>query len=166
MKQWRRAEEYIFDIAYKIQFAIRRAKREIVRFYKRLMKAKRKRDNVLIKWNEVLIDRDDVNAKREKVINLLNKTMTDETNKKKNDDIEFKQKKKKLINFKIVTTTNEKEMMIKKKISVENDDFQMSEIFDVKNLIERASAKLVIDNTTTFLNIFENSSFNFEKFSE
>ena len=43
-----------------------------------------------MKRNEILIDRDDVNAKREKIINLFNKTMTDETNEKKNDDVEFK----------------------------------------------------------------------------
>ena len=113
-----------------------------------------------------MIDRDDVNAKRKKIINLLDETMTNEANEKKNDDVEFKQKKKKSINFEAVATTNEKKMMIKKKISIENDDFQMSEILDVKNSVERASIKLVIDDTTTFSSIFENSSFDFEKFSE
>ena len=49
--------------------------------------------------------------------------MTNEINKKKNNDVEFKQKKKKLINFKIMTMTVKKEMMIKEKVSVENDDF-------------------------------------------
>ena len=40
----------------------------------------------------------------------------------------------------------------------------MSKIFDVKNSTERISAKLVIDDITTFLNIFENSSSDFKKF--
>ena len=95
-----------------------------------------------------------------------NETITNETNKKKNNNVEFKQKKKKLINFEIVTTTIEKKMMMKKKISVENNDFQMFEIFNVKNSTERASAKFVINNTTTFSNIFENSSFDFKEFSK
>ena len=118
----------------------------------------------MTKRNEVLIDRDDVNAKREKVINLLDETMTDETNKKKNNDVEFKQKKKRLINFEIVTTTNKEKMMMKKKVSIKNNNFYMSEAFDVKNSIERISTKFVVDDITTFLNIFENSSFDFEKF--
>ena len=63
-----------------------------------------------------------------------------------------------------MTTTNEKKMMMKKKVSVKNDDFQMFEIFDVKNSTERTSAKLVIDDTTSFLNFFEISSSDFEKF--
>ena len=130
------------------------------------MKAKRKRDDALTKRNETLINRDDVNAKREKIINLLDETMTNETNKKKNDDVEFKQKKKRLISFETVTTANEKEMMMKKKILIENDDFQMFETLDVKNSIKRTSTKFVIDDTTTFSNISENSSFDFEKFSE
>ena len=113
-----------------------------------------------------MTDRDEVNAKREKIIDLLDKAMTNETNEKKNNDVEFKQKKKKLINFKVVTTTIEKKMMMKKKVSVENDDFQMFEVFNVKNLIKRASTKFVINDTTTFLNIFENLSFNSEKFSK
>ena len=166
MKQWRCVEKYTFDIAHKIQFAIKRAKHKIVRFCKRLTKAKRKRDDVLTKWDEVLIDRDDVNAKREKVIDLLDETMTNEANEKKNDDVKFKQKKKKSISFEAVTTTNERKMMMKKKVSVENDDFQMFEIFDVKNSTERTSAKFVIDDTTTSSNIFEDSSFDFKKFSE
>ena len=111
-----------------------------------------------------MIDRDEINAKREKVIDLLNETMTDETDEKKNDDVEFKQKKKKSINFEVVTTTMKRKMMIKRKVSVENDNFQMFEIFDVKNSTERILTKLVINDTTTFSNIFENSSFNFEKF--
>ena len=92
--------------------------------------------------------------------------MTNETNKKKNNDVEFKQKKKKSINFKIVTRTKERKMMMKKKISIENNDSQMFEIFDVKNSTERVSAKFIINNTTTFLNIFKNLSSDFEKFSE
>ena len=71
---------------------------------KRLTKTKRKRDDVLTKRNEALINRDDVNAKHEKIINLFNKTLIDETNEKKNDDVKFKSKKKKMINFEIVTT--------------------------------------------------------------
>ena len=45
---------------------------------------KRKRDDVLTKRNEILIDRDDVNAKRKKIINLFNETMINEINEKKN----------------------------------------------------------------------------------
>ena len=75
------------------------------------------------KCDDVLINRDNVNAKREKVINLLNKMMINEINEKKNDNVEFKQKKKRLISFEIVTTAKEKEMMMKKEISIENDDF-------------------------------------------
>ena len=40
----------------------------------------------------------------------------------------------------------------------------MFEIFDVKNSIERTSAKLVINDITTFLNIFENLLSDFKKF--
>ena len=43
-----------------------------------------------MKRNEILINRDNVNAKRKKVINLFDKTIIDETNKKKNNDVEFK----------------------------------------------------------------------------
>ena len=76
-----------------------------------------------MKRNEVLIDRDDVNAKCEKIIDLFDETMTNEINEKKNDDVEFKQKKKKLISFEIVTTTRKKKMIMKKKISIEGDNF-------------------------------------------
>ena len=69
----------------------------------------------MTKRNKVLINRDDVNVKRKKIINLFDKTLTNEANKKKNDNIKFKLKKKEMISFKIVTTTNEKKMMIKKK---------------------------------------------------
>ena len=55
-------------------------------------------------------------------------------------------------------------MMIKKKISIEDDDFQMFKTFDVKNSIERTSTKLIINDITTFLNIFKISSSDFEKF--
>ena len=108
MKQWRPVEKYIFDIAHKIQLAIKRVKHKIIYFRKRLTKAKQKRDDVLMKWNKTLINRDNVNAKREKIINLFNKTIINEINEKKNDNIEFKQKKKKSINFETVATTNEK----------------------------------------------------------
>ena len=130
------------------------------------MKTKQKRDDVLTKWNEALINRDDVNAKRKKVIDLFDETITNEADEKKNDDAGFKQKEEKSINFEIVTTTNEKEIMMKKKVSVEDDDFQMFKTLDVKNSTERVSAKFVIDDTTTFSNIFKNSSSDFEKFSE
>ena len=56
------------------------------------MKTKRKRDDILTNWNEILINRDDVNAKREKIINLFNKTLINEANKK-NDNVKFKLKK-------------------------------------------------------------------------
>ena len=69
----------------------------------------------MIKRNKTLIDRDNVNAKRKKIINLFDETLTNEVNKKKNNNVEFKLKKKKTINFEIVTTTNEKKMIIKKK---------------------------------------------------
>ena len=83
--------------------------------------------------------------------------------KKKNDDIEFKQKKKKLISFEVVTTTIERKIMMKKKTSIENDNFQMFETFDVKNSTEQISMKLIINDTTTFLNTSENSSSDSEK---
>ena len=89
-----------------------------------MTKAKRKRDDVLIKRNETLINRDNVNAKHEKIIDLLDKTMTNKTNKKKNDDVEFKQKKKKSINFEIMTTTSEEKMMIKKKFQLKTMIFK------------------------------------------
>ena len=107
-----------------------------------------------MKRDEILIDRDNINAKREKIINLFNETMTDETN----------EKKKRLISFEIVTTADERKIMMKKKVSVENDDFQIFETFVMKNSIERISAKFVINDTTTFLSISENLLFNFEKF--
>ena len=62
--------------------------------------------------------------------------MINKANEKKNDNVEFKQKKKKLINFKIVTTMNKKEIMMKKEISIEDDNFQMFKTFNVKNSIE------------------------------
>ena len=71
-----------------------------------------------------------------------------------------------MIKFDVVTTTNENEIMMKEKISIENNNFYIFEIFDVKNSIERVSTKFVVDNTTTFSNIFKNLSFNFEKFSK
>ena len=129
-----------------------------------MTKTKRKRDNVLTKRNEILINRDDVNAKCEKIINLLNETMINEINEKKNDDVEFKSKKKRMINFEIVTTTNEKKMMMKKEISVENNDFYMFETFDVKNSIERISTKYYFDDTTSISNFFKTSTFNVEIF--
>ena len=77
--------------------------------------------------------------------------MINEINEKKNNDVEFKSKKKKILNFKIVTTMNEKKkkkMMIKKEISIENNDFYMFKTFDVKNSTERILIKYHFDNTT------------------
>ena len=51
---------------------------------------KQKRDNVLTKRNKVLCNRDNVNAKYKKIINLLNKMMTNERKKKKNDNVDVK----------------------------------------------------------------------------
>ena len=124
-----------------------------------MTKAKQKRDDALTKRNEILINRNNVNAKREKIINLFDETMTDETNAKKNDDVKFKSKKKRMINFEVVTTTNEKNVMMKKKISIENNDSYMSEAFDVKNSIERISTKHYINDITSILNLFEASTF-------
>ena len=90
----------------------------------------------MTKRNEILINCDNINAKCKEIINLFNKTTINETNEKKNDDVEFKQKKKKIINFEIVTTTNESKMMMKKEILIENKDFYIFEIFDVKNSIK------------------------------
>ena len=131
---------------------------------KRLTKAKQKRDDVLTKRNEVLINRDDVNAKREKVIDLLNKMMINEINAKKNNDVEFKSKKKETINFEVVTTANEKDVMIKKKILIENNDSYMFETFDVKNSIKRILIKHHIDDTTSISNLFKTSTFNVKIF--
>ena len=111
-----------------------------------------------------MINRDDVNVKHEKIINLFNETIINEINEKKNDNIKFKSKKKEMINFKIVTRTNEKEMMIKEKISIENNDFYMFESFDVKNSIEQISLKYHINDTTLFLNFFKISTFDVEIF--
>ena len=113
-----------------------------------------------------MINRDNVNTKREKIINLLDKTMTDETNAKKNDNIEFKSKKKKMISFEIVTTTNKRNVIMKKKISIENNNFYMFEIFDVKNSIKRASTKHHINDITSILNLFKTSTFDVEVFSK
>ena len=72
--------------------------------------------------------------------------------------------KKILITIKIVTTANKKEIIIKRKVSIANNNFYMFKIFDVKNSTERTSAKFVINNTTSFLNIFKILSFDFKKF--
>ena len=95
--------------------------------------------------------------------------MTDKTNEKKNDDIEFKLKKEKIINFEIVMTTNEKKektMIMKKKISIENNDSYMFKTFDVKNSTERVSTKYYFDDSTSILNFFKTSTFDVEIFSE
>ena len=71
-----------------------------------------------------------------------------------------------MINFKIVTTTNEKEkkMIMKKKISIENNNFYMFEVLDVKNSIEQILMKHYFDNTMSILNFFKISTFNVEIF--
>ena len=120
----------------------------------------------MTKRNEVLIDRDDVNAKRKKVINLLDETMTDEADAKKNDDVEFKLKKKRTISFEAVTTTNEKNVMMKRKVPIENNNFYIFEILDVKNSTERTSAKHHINDITSILNLFKTSTFDVKVFLE
>ena len=93
--------------------------------------------------------------------------MINEANEKKNDDVEFKSKKKKTINFKIVTIMNEekkKKMMMKKKTSIENNDFYMFEIFDMKNSIERILTKYHFNDTMSISNFFETSTFDVEIF--
>ena len=92
--------------------------------------------------------------------------MTDEADEKKNDDVEFKLKKKEMISFKIVTTTNEKEMMMKRKVSIEDNDSYMFESLDMKNLIERALLKYHIDDTMLFSKLSETSTFDAEIFSK
>ena len=62
----------------------------------------------MTKQDEILINRDNINIKYKKIINLLDKTLINEINKKKNNDVEFKSKRKKIISFEIVITTNEK----------------------------------------------------------
>ena len=131
-----------------------------------MTKTKQKRDNVLTKRNETLINRDDINAKCKKVINLFNETMTNETNAKKNNDAEFKSKEKKMISFEIITTANEEDVMIKRKISIENNDFYMFEVFDVKNSTERISTKHHIDDITSISNLFKTSTFDVKVFSK
>ena len=66
-----------------------------------------------------------------------------------------------------MTTTNEKkekEMMMKRKISIENNDFYMFEIFDVKNSTERTLTKYYFDDIMSILNFFEASTFDVEIF--
>ena len=118
----------------------------------------------MTKRNETLINHDDVNAKCKKVINLFNEMMISETNEKKNDNVKFKQKKKKIISFEIVTTTNEKEIIMKIKASIENNDSYMFENFDMKNSIERISTKHYFDDIMLFSNFFEISTFDVEIF--
>ena len=71
-----------------------------------------------------------------------------------------------MINFEVVTTADENEIMMKRKISIKNKNSYMFETFDVKNSIKRISAKLIVDDTIIFLNIFKNLSSDFEKFLE
>ena len=73
-------------------------------------------------------------------------------------------KKKKLISFEIVTTTNEKKIMIKKKVLIKSDNFQIFKTFDVKNSIKQILTKLVTNDTMLFSNLFKILSFDFEKF--
>ena len=92
--------------------------------------------------------------------------MINGTNEEKNDNVEFKLKKKKTINFEVVTTTNKKErkMIIKEEISIENNDFYMFEAFDVKNSTEQISIKHYFDDTTSILSFFKTSTFDAEVF--
>ena len=71
-----------------------------------------------------------------------------------------------MISFKIVMTTNEKkkEMIMKKKISIENNNFYMFETFDVKNLIKQILIKHHFDDTTSILNFFKTLTFDVEIF--
>ena len=50
--------------------------------------------------------------------------------------LNLNRKKKKIINFEIVMTTNEKKMIMKEKVSIENNDFYTFKTFDVKNSME------------------------------
>ena len=61
-------------------------------------------------------------------------------------------------------TTNEKKMMMKKKTSIENNNFCMFEIFKMRNSIEQISSKYHINDTTSFSNFFKTSTFDVEIF--
>ena len=61
-----------------------------------------------MKRDKILIDRNNVNAKYKKIIDLFDKMLINEVNKKKNSNVKFKSKKKKTINFKIMITTKKK----------------------------------------------------------
>ena len=93
--------------------------------------------------------------------------MINEINEKKNNDVEFKLKKKRTVNFEIITTANEKKkkkIIMKEKIVIENNDFDIFKIFDVKNAIERVLAKHHFDDITSTLNFFKISTFDVEIF--
>ena len=69
-----------------------------------------------------------------------------------------------MINFETVKMTNERKMMMKEKVSIENNDFYMFEIFDVKNSTERISTKYYFNDTTSFLSFSETLTFDAEVF--
>ena len=63
-----------------------------------------------------------------------------------------------------MTTTNKKDVIIKKKVSIENNNSYMFETFDVKNSTEQILIKHHIDDTTSILNLFETLTFDIEIF--
>ena len=63
-----------------------------------------------------------------------------------------------------MTTTNEKNIIMKKEISIENNDLYIFEIFDVKDSIERILTKYYLDDITSILNLFKTSTFDVEIF--
>ena len=66
-----------------------------------------------------------------------------------------------------MTTTNkkkEKKIIIKEKISIEDNNSYMFEIFNIKNSIERILTKHHFDDTTSISNSSEISMFNIKIF--
>ena len=55
-------------------------------------------------------------------------------------------------------------MMIKRKILIENNNFYMFEIFDMKNSIKQILTKHHIDDTTSFSNFSKISTFDIKIF--
>ena len=68
------------------------------------------------------------------------------------------------MNIKVMTTAKKEKMIIKKKVSIKNNNFHMFKTFNIKGSIERISTKLVIDDITLFSSISEISSFVFKEF--
>ena len=102
--------------------------------------------------------------KHKKIINLFNKTIINKINIKKNNDIKFKLKKKKMISFKIMMMMNEKNIMMKKEILIKNNNFYIFKIFNMKNLIKQISTKYYINNIILILNLFKTLTFNVKIF--